>query len=371
MSKPRLTAPRIRSDVDALSSMERRITLRDVAAKAGVHFSTVSLALRGDRKLAAETRDRICQIAAAMGYKPDPMLAALNAYRRSVTPPSFQGTLGWVTNFSTAEGWRSRPQYCDYFAGAEERAEQLGYKLAPVWLREPGLRPERTARVLQARSIQGLILCPQPQPLTEIKFPFETFSAVTFGFSLVSPRLNLVASHQFNSAVTICRELRARGYRRIGFAVDTGMDWRVNHNWSGGFWSEWRQWPAAEQVPFLQPVGELTEDDFVAWFEAHHPDVIVADRPRALPWLERMGLRVPDDVGHALLSKPHADDEHSGIDENSRRLGAVAVETVVSMIQHGTCGVPELPQHMLLAGRWFAGTTVRPQRQRATASAEK
>ena len=103
----------------------------------------------------------------------------------------------------------------------------------------------------------------------------------------------------------------------------------------------------------------MTEDDFVAWFRSHRPDVIVADRPRALRWLKNLGMRVPQDVGHALLSKPHSDDEHSGIDESSHRLGAVAVDTLVAMLHQSARGVPALTQAVLLEGCWNAGTTVR------------
>lgn len=54
-----------------------RIRMLDVARKAGVDKSTVSLALSGSPKLPEATRSRIQRIAEELGYTPDPGLARL------------------------------------------------------------------------------------------------------------------------------------------------------------------------------------------------------------------------------------------------------------------------------------------------------
>ena len=59
----------------------RRVTQREIAHAAGLHFSTVSLALRNSPLLPLATRKKVKQIAQSLQYQPDPMLAALNAYR--------------------------------------------------------------------------------------------------------------------------------------------------------------------------------------------------------------------------------------------------------------------------------------------------
>jgi LacI family transcriptional regulator len=69
--RPEPPAPRI----------DRRVTLADVARAAGVHRTTVALALRNHPGLPGETLARLKTIARKMGYRPDPTLAALNAYR--------------------------------------------------------------------------------------------------------------------------------------------------------------------------------------------------------------------------------------------------------------------------------------------------
>ncbi|MCC5023327.1 MAG: helix-turn-helix domain-containing protein [Candidatus Synoicihabitans palmerolidicus] len=74
-----------------------RVTLKAVALAARVHPSTASLALRNRSRIPLTTRERIALIAREMGYQPDPVLAALNAYRVNLqAPDSGVATLGWM-----------------------------------------------------------------------------------------------------------------------------------------------------------------------------------------------------------------------------------------------------------------------------------
>ncbi|MGK0236799.1 MAG: LacI family transcriptional regulator [Candidatus Pelagisphaera sp.] len=57
--------------------------MKDIAAKAGVHQTTVSPALGNHPSLPKKTRDRIQGLAKEMDYQPDPALSALIAYRQS------------------------------------------------------------------------------------------------------------------------------------------------------------------------------------------------------------------------------------------------------------------------------------------------
>ena len=54
-----------------------RVTLQDVALRAGVHVMTVSHALKGTGRMAETTRDTICRIAAELNYKSNRAARAL------------------------------------------------------------------------------------------------------------------------------------------------------------------------------------------------------------------------------------------------------------------------------------------------------
>ena len=55
------------------------VTLQAIAARAGFSVSTVSLALRNDRRLRADTRATIQAVAKELGYRPNPLIAVLMA----------------------------------------------------------------------------------------------------------------------------------------------------------------------------------------------------------------------------------------------------------------------------------------------------
>ena len=59
----------------------RRVTIRDVAAEAGVSIGTASKALNGQGKLRAETRERVAEVAQRLGFAPNTLAQALLAGR--------------------------------------------------------------------------------------------------------------------------------------------------------------------------------------------------------------------------------------------------------------------------------------------------
>src|SRR4051812_39344206 len=84
------------SHPDTPPSDGRRVTVRDIAQKMGVSHVTVSYALRGLPRVSASMREKICQEAERLGYRPDPMLQALSSYRRLGRTPAIRAALAWL-----------------------------------------------------------------------------------------------------------------------------------------------------------------------------------------------------------------------------------------------------------------------------------
>jgi LacI family transcriptional regulator len=122
----------------------RRVTIRDVAAAAGVSIGTASKALNGQGKLRAETRERVAQAAERLGFAPNTLAQALLAGR------SF--TVGLITTDSF--GRFSIP----VMLGAEDA---LGNGQVSVFMCDTRDDPERERRyteMLSARQVDGLIV---------------------------------------------------------------------------------------------------------------------------------------------------------------------------------------------------------------------
>jgi LacI family transcriptional regulator len=338
-----------------------RVTQADIARRAKVTQTTVSLAMRRHPSISQATRERIASLAKKMGYVPDPMLASLVAYRRAQRPASFKGVLGWVTNYPTERGWWNGQQI-GYFKGATQQAQELGYKLETVWLREPGLKRDRIKQILFARGIQGLLMAPQPKPHTKVDLAWADFSAVAFGHTLQQPQLHVVMNHQFRNMVNLIRKLHALGLHRVGLAMPSSQDERAEHSYLAGYLVEQIKCARPDRLPYLL-TEKFEQREFTAWFQEHRPRAIVTDlrtAPQIQSWLQLLGCRVPGDIALVLPNVPFGDSFYTGIDENPLLVGATAVNAAVGMIHRGERGAPENPRSILIEGSWFPGKSLRP-----------
>lgn len=336
----------------------QRVTLRDIAERAGCHFATVSLALRNRPEIPEATRLRIRALAAKLGYRPDPLLASLASYRHRRGATRYRATLAWVTNFPSRNGWQAEEIFREYFAGAHARALELGFSLQEFWLREPAMTPARASQILAARGIEGLVMAPQPTPAEKVWLEWEKFSAVTIGYSMTSPTLHMVCPNQYRCIKLAMDQLVQRGYRRIGLVMLKASDTRVDHNWLAGYLVAQLALPArCRLAPLFLPHWDVTA--FSAWLQKTCPEAIISKCAEALPSLARLGIRVPEELGVAMLTKVKATRDVSGMNESPEEVGAAAIDYLVGMIQQGERGVPAKPRRVLIEGEWIDGRTVR------------
>jgi LacI family transcriptional regulator len=344
-----------------MNSPSRRVTLRDIARRAGCHFTTVSLALRGRPEIPTRTRDRILAVARELGYAPDPLLASLASYRHEGRGPHYRATLAWVTNFPTRRGWAEEEIYREYHFGAKERAQALGYDLQEFWLRDDAMTPARAAQILVARGINGLLLAPQPAPSAVLDLDWSRFSAVAIGYSIASPALHMVGPNQYRCVKLAMEKLLERAYRRIGLVMLRASDDRVDHNWLAGYLVMQQQLARRDRLPALL-LPRWDEAAFAAWLNRHRPDAIISKCAEALPALRRLGYHPPRDLGAAFLTRVKPTREVSGVSESPLEVGAAAVDFLAGMIHRNDRGIPDRPRRLLIEGEWFDGRTVRAAR---------
>jgi LacI family transcriptional regulator len=352
---------------------QRRVTMADVAATAGVHVTTVSLAMRNHPRLPEATRLRIQRLAAKMGYRPDPVLRALIAYRGRSMERSNEPTLAYVTNWNTRLGWKHVTAHPHFFSGAGRMADQLGYRLEHFWMREPGLSQGRLSAAFVARGITGLIIASHGREMGDaLQFDWRRFSAVKIDYFPHQPLLHNVTNNQCDTIRLAIQKVRAAGYRRIGFVMHRGWDHAVDHLWTAGYLCEQQHLPMAERLPahiFPGPVPierwfnesnspvEADFEPFKKWMERNRPEVIISKGSFVLPLLKRMGVRVPQDIAFVDVFLEDVRGATAGVRQNHEEVGAAAVEILAGQLQHGKFGVPEIPTTTFVDGTWFDGTT--------------
>ncbi len=341
--------------------MHKKITLSDIAERAGVHRSTVSLALRNHPRISESVRKRIQDIATELEYKVNPLVAALMKERRTGRAAS-ETTIGFVTNYPERFGWRpkhhSRP---NFYPGAVERAQQLGYKLEHLWMAEPGMTPERFRDILVNRGIHGIIIGRLPPGQSQLDLPLDKFSCVALGLTLRSPVLNHITENHFQTAWRTMRQCAERGYRRVGFVFSGDNDSpRVGDRWLSAFLGYQSSLPPEDRVPHCPQIHPSFEE-FEAWFTKNQPDAIIATHADVVAnWLKKLKVRVPEDVGLTAL-EVHLESEYSGIYYEPKKIGELAVEMLVGLMHRNDQGVPKDQHEILLTGEWHEGTTLPPR----------
>ena len=356
--------------------MQTRVTLRDVAAKAGVHHTTASRALKNDPRVNPITLEKIRTIAEQMGYMPDPMLASLNAYRHASRASQYHGTVAWITNFSTRDGWRVSKCYSHYFQGASEQLMRNGYRLEDFWLREPGMTGHRASQVLLHRGIRGLLICPLEISRGHLSLEWEKFSAVSFGYSLVRPPVHLFSAAHYRAMITGMRKLRALGYRRIGLVTSHQVNERMDRIWTSAFLGELATLPQSQTIPiclFEDPLSSTSakrggeKHTLLRWFREQRPEAIITPSTPVFEWLTEEGYHVPQDVAVVSLTL-NTEDLVTGIVESALETGRAAANFLTGMLQRGEYGIPTIAQRVLLEGNWYPGKTVFPEGPRSGAA---
>ncbi|MEX0332016.1 MAG: LacI family DNA-binding transcriptional regulator [Puniceicoccaceae bacterium] len=341
----------------------RRVTVRDIAKEVGLHFTTVAEALRGSSRIKESTRERVFEAADRLGYRPDPVLSALSAYRSSQLRSSFQGVMAWINGFPERDLFTSEKSfYADCYSGSLERATSLGYNLEMFWVGGSQMTGKRISQILQSRNIVGVIVGPMPAMLDEFHLEWEHFNSVRIGYSLKDSRITTVISDQYQNTRGIVEKLLKDGFRRIGFACPRYLDSRVSNKFSGGYLSMIYNHFNEPPVPLYldrEPDGDPPK--FLKWYNKYKPEVIVAGgRSIYYKMLADAGIRVPEEVQFVALHAEYLSSPVAGISQNGKVVGATAVDHLISMIQGFKIGLESFPKTTMIPGRWVDGGSYDP-----------
>jgi LacI family transcriptional regulator len=340
-------------------SETRQPNMQQIADAAGVSRMAVSLALRNSPKISPRTTERIRKIAEELGYRPNPMVAALMTQLRHGREVKRPSTIAYLTAYPTEDGWRRPGPFIAFREGARKRAEQLGYTLEDWWLKRPGLTEQRFCEILDTRNIHGLIIAPLPPGGGELDLNWSQFAAATIGYSMTAPDLHRASNHQYGTINLALEKLVAMGYRRIGLALSAETDERVKHHWSAGMLVHQQLMARADRVPPLLTRGPFGRS-FAEWLSTYRPEVVVSQEWQVMRILDGLGLKVPEDIGFVHLALGDREQQQwAGMDQNSELVGAAAVDLVDAQLRRNERGVPTVAKTVLVPGFWVPGPTVR------------
>jgi len=280
------------------------VTLSQIARAARVAKSTASLALRNLGNVDARTRQRVLRAAEKLGYRPNPLVNALMMQVRTRASPRNRPTIGFVNTWGPPA--QEPPGIWNvisaYQAGAQERAEELGFDFETISFQPESMTDQRLGQILVARGIEGLVIAPLHSPFFRWNMNWAPFAVAAIGYFEANAGLSRVFYDYCYCVHEVLLRLERLGYRRVGMHIGRADEERSRGLWTAGFLHYFERCPTAMRaVPFPR-IDEYEREKFLAWFRAHRPDAILGFGDETLHWLEAIGVAVPDEVGFVSLA---------------------------------------------------------------------
>ena len=334
-----------------------KVTLRDIAERAGVSPMTVSLSLRNDPSIPSKTRERIRALAETMGYRKDPVVSELMTQLRA-KHRSKGAAIAFVTDFDQPFGALGAQHDIASLEGARQRAEAEGFALEEFQI-NARLSAARLEEILWNRAIRGILVGPLRQPDTRLDLALENAAAVAIGHTLRAPAVHRETNDHMQSMLLAVRRLREKGHRKISALLSGDADGRVSNRWRAGFLLARETLDIDPDSSYREPGGFADMRSFGKWLREHRPDAIVTNRldcipaPARQPWTASADDASPTIALLHLISARHAG--FCGIDQRWSKLGSAAVGALTRQIYNHEYGVPEDPYLIQIGGRWVDG----------------
>lgn len=347
--------------------------MQDVACAAGVHQTTVSLALRNDPRLPEATRRRLQEVARELGYTPDPMLSALNFYRSAKQAVKAPITMAFLANFRDRRDLAASYPHREFVQGAQEHAAQIGYRLEVFYLGARGAAAgEKVGQTLVARGITGVIVGAFVDRMAEFRLDWRRFSAVLIESQQLGLSLHMISNHQAGIVRTAVRRLRALGYRRIGLVVGEREEFYLRNAFAAGYYVEVAQFADLVRIPpclLAATHRDEIDDAIAAWARTHDVEAVMSNWQNVPDALRAKGWRLPRDIVVASLDLAPGAGPNAGMRQNHRIVGARAVEQLAILMKTNQRGWVDAPNHTLIEGVWLDGSDVPPRAKRAARGA--
>jgi len=275
------------------------VTIKDVAALAGISYTTVSHVINGTRPVAPETRARVEEAVRKLGYSQNMVARGL---RKGETM-----TVG-VVSVSSIDAY-----FAEVLHGVQERAGEDGYgvyisytaltDVCPTACKitgtdSLGFREAEQLSGLERRGIQGLILNSLQNDerlesvLTGLRTPCILFQRLVRG-----PGWDNFICDDYQGASDAMRYLLSLGHRRIGLVEGFGFETH-SVKFRKKAWEDALRAAAIDADPQLVRDGRY---DPVAAYTATKALLALADRPTAILYysdtMALSGIRAAADMG--------------------------------------------------------------------------
>jgi LacI family transcriptional regulator len=310
------------------------MNLEQIAKLSGVSRSTVSRVINDDPNVSETTREKVLQIIRRVNYEPNAAARGLAAGRTHV--------IGLVIPMGVSALFTD-PYFPILIQGASSACNARGYSVM-LWLAEPEYERRMIRRIMYSGLMDGVIVASMltndalVQALADGDLPF-----ILVGRHPTDARISYVDADNISGARAIVNHLLRLGCTRIATiagpqSMIAGVDRLVGYTAAlrergliadqtlivDGDFSETGGYLAMQQLLPRRPDAVFAASDMMAL--------------GALRAIREAGLRVPEDIALGgfddLPLAERSDPPLTTIRQPIHRTGAMAVETLIELIEH-------------------------------------
>ncbi len=333
--------------------------MKEVAQAAGVSLGAVSQALNDTGRLKPETRERIRRIAREMGYRPNPLVAALASKRFRQERSGATLPIAYLYRHGTDPFTRRKDFPTIHLS--ESEAADMGYSLHPHELPEDDRMAAHLGKTLLARGYAGVILA-QCYGLNVLpRFPWSQFPVVAKGNQNLNAPFYRVSKDWFRDVCSAWDTCAQRGYKRIGAAFFSAAPIHPDDR-SRLAATLYSQQHYAKELPAVPYFYGAREDlnGFHQWVSQNKPDVVLLF-PFIAAQFEQEGHRIPEDfalVHFTARDTTPYDRRFTGFTTTEVRETRLALERLDWQIRHRILGPVQFPVETSVSSLWQEGETL-------------
>lgn len=334
----------------------KRVVMKDIAEQAGVHQTTVSLALRNDPRIALKTRERIQRIAKELGYVPDPVLHSLVAYRKNSQIQRSTETLALIFDVPSEVQFEESEYLPSIREEVIRRASELGYRVEVLIKGQDFNSGRMLDRILTARGVHGILF----GAMFEVQWDFEwdpsAFSMVKIGLEPAGLEIDCVMGNYFFSVRKILRTLKAAGYQRPAMAGSLLDEHNTRNAYAAGFlYGQWKHFEPEQHIPYYEferrPNAEVIEEIY-QWLRRVKPDVFMSYWNNLHLPVIRLNREDGIRCRFVCVEGDVQTIRFGGLRNNYRKMARSAVELLISKMRMFDRGIPDSPTLTLVDSKW-------------------
>lgn len=335
----------------------KRVTHKDVAERAGVSVATVSYVLNnGPRPVSAETRVKVEEAIAELGYYPNELARSLRLQQSStiglilpnVMNPVFGEIAREVENVCTQEG------FLVLLCNSDRQHE----------------REARFIHMLRAKQVDGVVITPHRDPLTLVK-PLVQARIPIVVLEHDLPGVPCIALDELQGGRTATQHLIDLGHRRIALIKRSPTSALSTQRFVG-----YQQALAAAGIPYEptlvvecaagQGAGAQAMQQLLALHEPPtavftHNDVLAMG---ALHAIHSAGLMVPHDISVVgyddITSAAYLSPPLTTVRSPKAAMGVLAGRTILQLVRQT---IEQLPQTCILPVELIVRASTAPPRR--------